>query len=81
MRAIGGKGAINQRIELRLIRRPMGGSNARRARNGNQIRARFRGRRALAASDLINAIVPNDHNQILRRLRGNGGKAAKLHQQ
>ena len=81
MRAIGGECAVNQRVKLRLIRCPMGGGNTGSARNGDQIRARFRRRCALATSDLINAVIPDHDNQILRCLRGDGGKTAKLHQQ
>ena len=50
------------------------------ARDGDEIGNRgARGR--LAAGDLIEAVVPHHHGEILRRLHGDGGQAAELHQQ
>jgi hypothetical protein len=41
----------------------------------------MRARRRLPAGDLIDAIVPYDDGEILRRLHRDGGEAAELHQQ
>src|SRR6185312_3986065 len=40
-----------------------------------------RARRRLAAGDLVHAVVPHHHGQVLRLAHRHGGEAAKLHQE
>src|SRR5215813_1726925 len=69
----------NQAIEVCLISSPGAVCNTGTARDCDEIGRGICSR--LRAGDLVDAVVPNDDREVLRRAFTDGCKTAKLHQQ
>src|SRR6185312_7672593 len=69
-----------QPLEVVLVRRPGTLHQAAAARHRDNV-GDAGARRRLAAGDLVHAVVPDDHRQVIWLAHRHGGEAAELHQQ